>query len=92
MSAQDLEEIKARLTKLTNHVERHIEIQEIHHNNMMTELVQHSKILYGTNGNPGLDKRVDRIETSARILSKVSWSGLMAGIGALGSFFLGLKK
>ena len=31
--------------------------------------------------------RVDRIETSAKVLSKISWSGLMAGVGALATFY-----
>ena len=44
-------------------------------------------ILFGDNGiSAGLNVRVDRIETSARVVPKISWSGLMAGLGALGSY------
>ena len=46
-------------------------------------------MLYGDNGkSTGLNMRVDRIETSAKVISKISLSGLMAGLGALGTFFL----
>ncbi|QDP59056.1 MAG: hypothetical protein Unbinned6242contig1001_24 [Prokaryotic dsDNA virus sp.] len=88
----DLDEIKHKLSELSHYVERHIQISEINHNNLMSQVVQQSKTLYGTNGSPGLDKRVDRIETTSKLISKVSWSGLMAGLGAFGSFFLGIFK
>ena len=56
-------------------------------------LQRHDRVLFGDNGkSTGLNVRVDRIETSARVLSKISWSGLMAGLGALGTFFLEIFK
>ena len=52
-------------------------------------LQRHDRVLFGDNGNSaGLNVRIDRIETSAKVISKISWSGLMAGLGALGTFFL----
>ena len=50
-------------------------------------------ILFGDNGiSAGLNVRVDRIETSVRVVSKISWSGLMAGLGPLGSLFIDMFK
>ena len=55
----------------------------------MEMLQRHDRVLFGDNGkSAGLNVRVDRIETSAKVISKISWSGLMAGLGALGTFFL----
>ena len=40
---------------------------------------RHDRVLYEDNGkSTGLNMRVDRIETSAKVISKISWSGLMA--------------
>ena len=52
-------------------------------------LQRHDRVLFGDNGkSAGLNVRVDRIETSAKVISKISWSGLMAGLAALGTFLL----
>ena len=59
----------------------------------MEMLQRHDRVLFGDNGNSaGLNVRIDRIETSAKVISKISWSGLMAGLGALGTFFLEMFK
>ena len=55
----------------------------------MEMLQRHDQVLFGANGkSAGLTVRVDRMETSSRILSKISWLELVAGLGALGTFFL----
>lgn len=91
-----LEEKIENLTKKVNDVgqriDRHIEITQVHQGYFIEQINRNQKTLYGTNGSPGLDKRVDRIETTTKVISKVSWSGLMAGLGAIGSFFLGAFK
>lgn len=60
----------------------------------MVEMLQrHDRVLFGDNGkSAGFTFRMDRIETFARVLSKISWSGLMAGLGALGIFFLEMVR
>ena len=87
---KSLQEINEKLHGLTNRLDNFMELEKIHQKHV-TEIIQrHDRLLYGDNGKtPGLNVRVDRIETSAKVLSKISWSGLMAEIGALGMFLLG---
>ena len=88
---KSLQEINEKLHGLTNRLDNFMELEKIHQKHV-TEIIQrHDRLLYGDNGKtPGLNVRVDRIETSAKVISKISWSGLMAGVGALGMFMLGL--
>ena len=91
MEATDIQQIHTKLVDLNNRLERFIELQQVHHDHIASIVQHHDRVIYGTNGGaPGLDKRLDRIETTSRLISKVSWSGLMAGLGALGTFLLGI--
>ena len=84
-----LQEIKTQLVELSNKLDKHLAVSEINNKHIMEMLQRHDRLLYGDNGkSAGLAVRVDRMETSAKILSKISWSGLMAGLGAIGTFFL----
>ena len=86
-----LQEIKTQLVALSNKLDQHLAVSEIHNKQIVEMLQRHDRVLYGDNGkSAGLAVRVDRMETSAKILSKISWSGLMAGLGALATFLVGI--
>lgn len=95
MNSDDLNNRLTGLDKsiqnLTNRIERHIDITQIHQNNMSQIIEDHKRILYG-NGENGLLARIERIETRNKTLSTISISGLMAGIGAIGTFLIGFFK
>ena len=86
---QDLQIIADGLSEIKNKLDRHLAVSEVNNKHIMEMLQRHDRVLYGDNGkSAGLNMRVDRIETSAKVISKISWSGLMAGLGAFGTFFL----
>ena len=81
------------LKDIQNKLDKHLAVSEVHNKHLMEMLQRHDRVLFGDNGNSsGLNVRIDRIETSAKVISKISWSGLMAGLGALGTFFLEIFK
>ena len=85
----DLQEIKTQLVELSNKLDKHLAVSLVHNRRIMEMLQRHDRVLHGDNGkSAGLNVRIDRIETLAKAISKISWSGLMAGLGALGTFFL----
>ena len=88
-TAKDLQIISDGLKDIQNKLDKHLAVSEVNNKHIMEMLQRHDRVLYGDNGkSTGLNMRVDRIETSAKVISKISWSGLMAGLGALGTFFL----
>lgn len=62
-----------------NNINRALIRIETNQGNILNMVQKHDSDLYG-NGNAGLKIRVDRIETSGRLFSKV------AGLGFLGAF------
>lgn len=82
-----LNKIDKSLQQLTSKIEKHIDITSIHQNNMSQIIEDHKRILYG-NGTNGLLSRMERMETTNKVLNKVSWSGLVAGLGAIASKLL----
>ena len=81
------------LKDIQNKLDKHLAVSEVNNKYIMEMLQRHDRVLFGDNGNSaGLNVRIDRIETSAKVISKISWSGLMAGLGALGTFFLEMFK
>ena len=87
---KDLQIILDGLKDIQNKLDKHLAVSEFHNKHIMEMLQRHDRVLYGDNGkSTGLNMRVDRIETSAKVISKISWSGLMAGLGALATFLVG---
>ena len=88
---ENLKKISDDLEKITKTLDKHIAVFEVQNKYLIEMLQRHDRVLYGDNGSSaGLNVRVDRIETSAKVLSKISWSGLMAGLGALATFLIGI--
>ena len=77
------------LKDIQNKLDKHLAVSEVHNKHLMEMLQRHDRVLFGDNGkSSGLNVPINRIETLAKVISKISWSGLMAGLGALGTFFL----
>ena len=92
-TVKDLQIISDGLKDIQNKLDKHLAVSEVNNKHIMEMLQRHDRVLFGDNGNSaGLNVRIDRIETSAKVISKISWSGLMAGLGALGTFFLEMFK
>ena len=90
---KDLQIISDGLKDIQNKLDKHLAVSEVHNKHIMEMLQRHDRVLFGDNGkSAGLNVRVDRIETSERVVSKISWSGLMAGLGALGTLFIEMFK
>jgi hypothetical protein len=68
-----------------------MKLEKIHKKHVAEIIQRHDHLLYGDNGKtPGLNVKVDLIKTSAKVLSKISWSGLMPGVGSLEMLLLRL--
>jgi hypothetical protein len=60
---------------LSNRLDNFIELEKIHQKHVAEIIQHHDCLVYGDNRKtPGLNVRVDRIETSAKVISKFSWS------------------
>ena len=74
---EDLQIIGDGLSEIKNKLDRHLAVSEVNNKHIMEMLQRHDRVLYGDNGKSvGLNVRVDHIETSAKVISKISWSGL----------------
>ena len=92
-TVKDFQIISDGLKDIQNKLDKHLAVSEVHNKQIVEMLQRHDRVLFGDNGNSaGLNVRIDRIETSARVVSKISWSGLMAGLGALGTLFIEMFK
>jgi hypothetical protein len=68
---ETLKKISNDLEKITKKLDKHIAVFEVQNKYLIEMLQRHDRILYGDNGNSaGLNVRVDRIETAAKVLSK----------------------
>ena len=86
-TVKDLQIISDGLKDIQNKLDKHLAVSEVNNKHIMEMLQRHDRVLFGDNGKSvGLNVRVNRIETSAKVISKITWSGLIAGLGALGTF------
>ncbi len=85
---ENLKKISDDREKITKKLDKHIAVFAIQNKYLIQMLQRHDRILYGDNGNSaGFNVRGDRIDTSAKFLSIISWSGLMAVLDAFATFF-----
>tara|TARA_R100001594_G_scaffold24454_4_gene47987 strand:- start:3257 stop:3559 length:303 start_codon:yes stop_codon:yes gene_type:complete len=87
VTPDDLKPLEQAINDLTHKLDTHIRVTEVHQGHVI-ELVQSHEATLNGNGDPGLRVRVDRIETSANVISRISWTGLVVALAAIASFFV----